>query len=173
MKKFITAAVAVGAIAAVPAYAGAHGGKPQSPGQSGTHGPSGTHGKSNTKSKRCKKAHSVGFVVGGVLQSSAIAQDSGSNTYSGTISLTVKHTNHHAKGFDGSNVVLDHVVVTFGDGVTGPNPPSGTNVHLIGKLPRFNHKCSTPNGTPRFRKVNFTSGSNVSGGNVSGSNVND
>lgn len=170
MKKIITAAVAIGAVAAVPAYAGAHGGgnPGATHGKSGAkHGESGTHGKSH----KCK-AHNVGYVVSGVLQSSALAQDSGSNTYSGTLSMTVTHTNHHAKGFDGSNVTLSHVVVTFGDGVTGPNPASGTNVHLIGKVPAFAKKCNQPYGTAKIRKVNFTAPS-TSGSNVSGSNTQD
>src|SRR5512133_3077833 len=86
---------------AVPAYAGAD--KPP-----GTGGQSAKeHGKSQEahgKSHKCK-AHSVGYIVGGTLVADGLTQSAGQNTptdatddrYSGTVTLTVTHTNHCAR----------------------------------------------------------------------------
>jgi hypothetical protein len=156
-KSIIPAVLAIGVLA-VPAIAGAHGGgKPQSPGKSGT-----THGNSH----KCK-AHNVAFIVTGTVVNSSLTQTAGTATptdtsddrFSGTVEITVTHTNHHAKGFTGDQVVtLTNVRASWSKGLAQPNPPAGTRVHLIGKISVVSKKCTDKSaaGTTTFRKVGFS-----------------
>jgi hypothetical protein len=154
VKKILVPTVLAIAALAIPAYAGAHGGKPQAPGNSGA-----THGKSH----KCK-THSVGYVASGTLNSYGLTQTAGADTpadtsddrYSGTLDVTVTHTNHHAKGAT-SPFTLTNVRVTFGEGVTQP-PAAGTVVHLIGKVTAVAKKCTDKSqaGVVTFRKVVFS-----------------
>jgi hypothetical protein len=146
---------------AVPAYAGAD--KPP-----GTGGQSGKqHGKSQDvhgKSHKCK-AHSVGYVVGGTLVTDGLTQSAGQDTpndasddrYSGTVTLTVTHTNHWARKLTGQQTLtLTNVRVTLGDGVTQP-PAPGSTVHVIGKVTAVAKKCKDQSaaGVVTFKKVVF------------------
>jgi hypothetical protein len=115
-KILVTAAIAACALA-VPAYAGAN--KPPGHGKSQE-----AHGKSH----KCKP-HSVGYVVGGTLVTDALTQSAGQATptdpsddrYSGTVTLTVTHTNHWARTLTGQQTLtFTNVRVTFGDGVAQP-----------------------------------------------------
>src|SRR5919204_5807116 len=159
-KMLITAAAAACALA-VPAYAGAD--KPPEHATSGQ-----THGKSQEahgKSHKCK-AHSVGYIVGGTLVTDGLTQSAGQNTptdpsddrYSGTVTLTVTHTNHWARKLSGQqDLTFTNVRVTFGDGVTQP-PAAGTAVQAIGKVTTVSKKCAdtTGAGVVTLRKVVFT-----------------
>ncbi len=146
---------------AVPAYAGAD--KPP-----GTGGQSGKeHGKSQEphgKSHKCK-AHSVGYIVGGTLVADGLTQSAGQNTptdatddrYSGTVALTVTHTNHWARALSGQQTLtLTNVRVSLGDGVTQP-PAPGSKVQVIGKVTAVAKKCKDKSaaGAVTFRKVVF------------------
>lgn len=147
---------------AVPAYADAD--KP--PGTGGQ--PAKQHGKSQEahgKSHKCK-AHSVGYVVGGTLVADGLTQSAGQATpndpsddrYSGTVTLTVTHTNHWARALSGQQVVtLANVRVSAGDGVAQP-PAPGTAVNLIGKVTAVAKKCHDKSaaGVVTFKKVVFT-----------------
>jgi hypothetical protein len=160
-KTLVPAALAACALA-VPAFAGAHGGPP-SPGDhpSNQHGQSqATHGKSH----KCKP-HSVGYVVGGTLVADGLTQSAGQATptdtsddrYSGTLTLTVTHSNHFARALTGQQTItLTNVRVSFGTGVTQP-PPAGTRVQLIGKVTVVAKKCQDKSaaGVSTFKKVVF------------------
>jgi hypothetical protein len=156
VKKILVPVVLAVAALAIPAYAGAHGGKPPSPGKSDT-----PHGNSH----KCKP-HNVGFIVTGTLVSTTLSQTAGQATpsdtsddrYSGDVTLTVTHTNHHAKGMTGQQTItLTNVRAEFGTGVNAASPAAGTVVHLIGKLPVVSKKCqsSSSPAAPTFRKANF------------------
>ena len=152
-KTLVTVALAACALA-VPAAAGAD--KPPGHGKSEQ-----AHGKSH----KCK-THSVGYVVGGTLVADGLTQSAGQATptdpsddrYSGTVTLTVTHTNHWARNLSGQQeLTLTNVRVTFGDGVTQP-PAAGTAVQVIGKVTTVSKKCAdtTGAGVVTFRKVVFT-----------------
>jgi hypothetical protein len=161
-KTLVPAALAACALA-VPAFAGAHGGPP------GDH-PS-QHGQSQAahgKSHKCKP-HSVGYVVGGTLVADGLTQSAGQATptdpsddrYSGTLTLTVTHSNHFARALTGQQTLtLTNVRVSFGTGVTQP-PAAGTRVHLIGKVTVVAKKCQDKSaaGVSTFKKVAFEAAS--------------
>jgi hypothetical protein len=139
---------------AVPAYAGAD--KPP--------GTGGQSAKEHGKSHKCK-AHSVGYIVGGTLVADGLTQSAGQNTptdttddrYSGTVTLTVTHTNHWARALSGQQTLtLTNVRVSLGEGVTQP-PAPGSKVQVIGKVTAVAKKCKDKSaaGVVTFRKVVF------------------
>ncbi len=168
-KTLVSMALAACALA-VPAYAGADK-PPATGGQSGKqHGKSeATHGKSH----KCK-VHSVGYVVGGTLVTDGLTQSAGQDTptdrsddrYSGTVTLTVTHTNHWARALSGQQTLtLTNARVTLGDGVAAP-PAPGSRVQVIGKVTAVAKKCQDKSaaGVVTFKKVVFSLPSADDGG---------
>src|ERR1700693_869415 len=120
------AAVAAGTLAiAVPAVA-----KPAHP----------AHPSPPAPSHKCT-AHKVAYTVSGTFVSWA-ATLTGTDTYTGTITINVTKANHHAKPQKGTphTYTLTNTKVTFGKGA---NPPAaGDRVVLIGKITEVAKKCT-------------------------------
>jgi hypothetical protein len=101
-------------------------------------------------SHKCKP-HKVGYVASGtlVIQTLTLNTD---GTYSGTVEVEVKHTNHHAKKDNNTTKKYEvvKVHVTFGladtnkDGSVGLDDlTKGDRVKLIGQITVLAKKCST------------------------------
>jgi hypothetical protein len=127
----------------------------------GTHGKAGQHGASH----KCKP-HKVGYAAAGVLVSQTLTKDDGANTYSGDVTVDVKHTNHHAAGDKGKTVTytVSHAHVTFGladvngDGSAGLDDlQPNARVKVIGKITTIARKCDQTGFTPEItiRRVVF------------------
>jgi hypothetical protein len=144
--RLVTIAVA-GALAAVaPAAA-----KPPHP----AHPSLPAHPSHPSASHKCA-AHKVAYVASGRL-SSWTATQTGNGAWTGTITVRVTRSNHHAAGAKGSDVTytLSNTQVTFGNGA---NPPAaGDPVHVIGKISELGKKCSPSGFAPTItvRKVNI------------------
>lgn len=149
--KAITLVSAAGALAiAVPAAA--HPNRSNHP--SGSNHPSSANPPA--QSRRCRP-HMVGFVVyGTVADGTAMTQDTNAKTWSGTLVVTVKRTNHWAKGTTG-NYTITSARVRFAGGATGFS--TGERVKVIGKLPVVRSKGKTscanpgPGTTPTIRMI--------------------
>ena len=86
-------------------------------------------------------AHGVAFVASAEFLSWATMQ-TGHGTWTGTITVHVTRSNHHAAGDRGRDVTysLDSTKVTFG---SHANPPAaGDSVHVIGKISELAKKCT-------------------------------
>ena len=143
----------IGVVPAVAlAGAGHHGpppGKGHGHGNSGTMGPTGAtgptgpsgHGRGHGKSHKCK-AHKVAYIVSGTVASSALAKNN-DGTYSGTLTVNVTKTNHHAADDKGKAVTytLNHARVKFDNGTSNP-PAPGDRVKVIGKITTVSKKCT-------------------------------
>lgn len=134
-----------------------HPGKPDHPGQS----------------HKCTP-HKVAYVASGLLVSQTLTLDGGApgptvtaiaaalhpdahGTYSGDVTVDVKHTNHHARGDKGKTVTytVSHVHVTFAlpdvnnDGSSGLDDlAAGDRVKLIGKITALAKRCDQTGFTP-------------------------
>ena len=133
------AVVVTGALAiAVPAAA-----KPAHP----------AHPSHPASSEKCE-AHKVAYIASGTFVSWAATQ-TGKDTYTGTITVNVTKTNHHAKAQKGTQYTytLSNSKVVFGKGA---NPPAaGDRVVVIGKITEVAKKCTDQSaaGTITVRKV--------------------
>jgi hypothetical protein len=151
--KFRAAALvaAAGALAvAVPAAA--HPGSSNHP--NGTDNPGTNHAQS--KSHRCAP-HNVAFIVSGaVADGTSMTQDTGATTWSGTLVVTVAHTNHWAKGTSG-NYTVSNVKVKFDGGTSTFS--TGEKVQVIGKLAvvrsHGKNSCTNPGAasTPTIKMI--------------------
>jgi hypothetical protein len=115
------------------------------------------------KSHKCR-VHKVAYVASGLLVSQTLTKDGGptttstsaslhgnpNGTYSGDVTVDVKHTNHHARGDKGTTVTysVSHVRVTFAlpdvnnDGSSGLDDlQAGDRVKLIGKITTLAKRC--------------------------------
>ena len=139
MKRGIVLALAGALAIAVPAGAKTH------PSSQGTH---------PTTSHKCA-AHSVAYIASGTLVSSALTKNA-NGTYSGTVTVMVKRTNHHGKPDKGTTATytVTNAHVTFGHGVTNP-PAAGSRVKVIGKLTTVAKKCPYATGTLTIKRVVF------------------
>lgn len=139
--KFRAAGIVAAATAlAIAVPAAAHPGKADHP--SNTNPPSQSH--------RCAP-HNVAYVVSGVVTDSSMAQND-DGTWSGTLTYTVKHHNHAAKGDPGSATFTNaKLKVKFDDGTTAFAP--GERVRLIGKLATVRKGCDVSGSSPVFRMV--------------------
>jgi hypothetical protein len=116
------------------------------------HGP----GHPPATSHRCAP-HNVAFIVyGTVAAGTSMTQDANATTWSGTLVVDVKRTNHWAKGTSGTYTITS-AKVRFDGGTTGFS--TGERVKLIGKLAvvRGKGKTSCPNAgasaTPTIRRI--------------------
>ena len=128
MKKLVLTAVLALAVFVVPAAAKDHPGHGAAPK---------TH---PAQSHKCKP-HKVGYVASGTLESATLTKND-DGTYSGQLTVTVAHTNHHAKADKGTSktYALDHARVNL----HGQDPAAlapGSRVHLIGKVTTLVKKC--------------------------------
>jgi hypothetical protein len=129
---------AAGALAvAVPAAA-----KPMHPAHPGH--PS--HPSHPSTSHKCT-AHDEAYTASGRLVSFDATQ-TGEGTYTGTVTVHVTKTNHHAAKDKGSDVTytLTNTKVQFGKGA---NPPTaGDRVKVIGRISELGKKCDQTGFTP-------------------------
>jgi hypothetical protein len=118
----------------------------------GTH-PS--HPSHPAKSHKCK-AHKIAFVASGTLGTWSLTKDSNGKTYSGMLTVTVKHANHSAGGYKtlATTFTVAGAHVTFGHGVA-TQPAPGSRVKLIGKITALAKKCDKTGFTPvvTIRKI--------------------
>ena len=102
--------------------------------------------------------HNQAYTASGLLVSWAATQTAG-GTSSGTITVHVTRTNHHAAKAKGTDVTytLTSAKVTFGKGV---NPPTaGDRTKVIGKTSVLANRCDQTGFTPTIsvRKVDVKS----------------
>ena len=110
----------------------------------------------NPGSHKCKP-HKVAYVASGTLESWSLTENT-DGTYSGSVTVVVKHTNHHAAGDKSSTpkaYKVENVRLTFGlpdtdkDGKPGTDDlAKGDSVKLIGKISTLAKKCSHTGFTP-------------------------
>jgi hypothetical protein len=146
MRKFTVIVAAAGALAVVvPAVAQADkGGKPNG-------------GTNPTQSHKCKP-HNIGYVESGTIDATTASTLASSNgTWSGTLVVDVKKTNHAARGDKGKVTTYtftnSNVRVRMDNGVTGLS--AGDRVQLIGKIATVAKTCPAlnPAATPVIGKV--------------------
>lgn len=153
MRTPILAAVAAASLIAVPLAQAA---KPDSPGKSAAaHAAKPAKPALPATSKKCKP-HNVAFNVRGVSSASALTKNA-DGTYDGTITLTVKRTNHHAKG-DATKTVtytLDDTRLKLAvkdanaDGkIDTTDLAAGDVVKLHGKITKLAKRCDATGFTP-------------------------
>jgi|SRR6185437_11582657 hypothetical protein len=107
------------------------------------------------RSHKCTP-HDVAYIASGQFVSWA-AMQSGTGTWTGTITVHVTRSNHHAASDKGNDVTytLSNTKVTFGDGA---NPPTvGDPVHLVGKISEVAKHCPQPGtaSTVTIRKLHI------------------
>jgi hypothetical protein len=151
MRKLTICAVALAAMLAVPAQ-----GKPTKPDPAKPH---------PAKSHKCTP-HKVAYRASGTLVSESLNQTAGDTTpkhgddrYSGTLTVGVTKTNHHAAKGE-QTYTLDNARVRFYDADhngTREEPKAGDRAKLIGKITRLSKKCDDTGFTPTttIRKVDF------------------
>jgi hypothetical protein len=131
----------------------------------------GHHGNGNAgnpskpgNSHKCTP-HKVAYVASGTLVLTTLKKNA-DGTYSGEVTVNVKHTNHHAAADKGKNTTykVENVRVTFGlpdansDGSVGlDDVKAGDRVKLIGKITTLAKKCAKGEFTPTktIRKIVF------------------
>lgn len=131
------AAVAAAGVVAVAAPAAAKPSRPAHPSHP-------AHKSQPAKSHKCAP-HRVAYIASGQFVSWTATQ-SGSGTWTGTITVHVTRSNHHAARDKQSDVTytLSNTKVSFG---AGANPPAaGDPVHLIGSISEVAKRC-TPSGS--------------------------
>jgi hypothetical protein len=130
----------------------------------GTENTGGKGGKSGDSagSHKCKP-HKVGYVASGTLLSQKLTKNA-DGSYSGEVTVEVKHTNHHAKTDKGTKAYknLEKVDVTFGladtnsDGSTGLDDlKAGDRVKLLGQITVLGKNCSQTGFTATIRHLVF------------------
>jgi hypothetical protein len=84
-----------------------------------------------------------GYVASGAYGTtgSFSATKNADGTYTGTVSFTVEHTNHHASGATSPFSFTD-ARVSF-DSPTATAPAASDHVQLIGKIAVDNHGCTS------------------------------
>jgi len=104
------------------------------------------HSGKSPQSHKCA-SHDAAYVASGQFVSWAATQ-SGTGTWTGTITVHVTRSNHHAASDKGNDVTytLSNARVTFGDGA---NPPAvGDPVHLVGKIDELAKHCTQAGTAP-------------------------
>jgi hypothetical protein len=127
--------------AAKPGHA-KHASHPAHPSQPGT-------------SRKCT-AHEAAYIASGQFVSRAATQ-SANGTWTGTITVHVTRSNHHAASAKGTDVTypLSNTKVTFGEG--GNPPAAGDPVKVIGKVSDVAKKCTQSGSSTQItvRKVHI------------------
>jgi hypothetical protein len=152
--------ISAAAALAVPAAAlASHGqGKPADP--SSTAQSAGKPAKPGSQGNgRCRKPTlNEGYVVSGIYGTAGLFSPTAPNadgSYTGTVSFTVTHTNHHAMGAKPPFSFTD-ARVTF-DSPTATAPAATDSVRVIGKIAVAKKGCtSTSAGTVTINKIMFS-----------------
>jgi hypothetical protein len=121
----------------------------------GAHGtPAGGSSKPYGISHKCMP-HKVAYNASGSLVDWSLTKNS-DGTYSGTVTVHVTRSNHHAKDTKGSDTTftVTNARVRFGQGVSDP-PATGSRVKVIGKVTAVAKKCSNRGdaGTVTVRRI--------------------
>ena len=159
LSKLVIISSAAAALALPAAALASHGqGKPADPGSptqsAGKPASSGSQGKG-----RCRKPTvNEGYVVSGIYGTAGLFSPTAPNadgSYTGTVSFTVTHTNHHAMGAKPPFSFTD-ARVTF-DSPTATAPAATDSVTVIGKIAVAKKGCtSTSAGTVTINKIMFS-----------------
>jgi hypothetical protein len=152
-----SAIIAVAAALALPAaaFAGHGHGTPPGPhkGSTGSTGSTGSEGTGRCRNPIVDKGYVVSGTFGTTGSFSATKNPDG--TYTGTVSFTVTHTNHHATGAK-PPFSFTSAHVTF-DSPTATAPAATDSVRLIGNVAVAKQGCtSTKVGTVTIRKIVFS-----------------
>jgi len=124
--------------------------------EKGKHGNHSSNGQKKGGSHKCTP-HKVAYVASGTLESQALTKNK-DGTYSGTVTVKVTHTNHHAAADKGmtKEYKVENVRVTFGladtnnDGSKGIDDlAKGDRVKVIGKIEALAKKCSHTGFEPK------------------------
>jgi hypothetical protein len=102
-------------------------------------------GKSGSKGKKCG-THEVAYVASGPLLTWAGVAGAG-GTFTGSVTFTVKHANHHAASLKGTalDVPLTTMMkVRLGQGVTTPSTQDW--VKVVGKITAVAKTCTNQSG---------------------------
>ncbi len=140
-----------------------HPGHPETPKRPGKPEPS-EHPAHPGKPHKCM-AHNVAYIVSGTLVSQALSKNA-DGTYSGTVTVSVAHTNRHAaaaKGMTETYTLTDaHPTLalrdTNNDGSVGLDDlAAGDRVKAIGKITTLSKKCDQSKFTSQttIREVIF------------------
>ena len=166
INRILVSAVAIVAVAAVPALAQGPDSTPDHPAQAKgpqtdkQHGKS-TDAKAKAKAKRCKTLKKA-YVASGVVEAAALTKNA-DGTYDGTLTVAVAKTNRHGKDHKGTSqtYTLDDARVSLPDAdgngtVDAADALPGQTAKVIGKItvPRKKH-CDTTGftATVTVRKV--------------------
>jgi hypothetical protein len=159
LSKLVIISSAAAALAVPAAALASHGqGKPADPGSpaqsAGKPANPGSQGKG-----RCRKPTvNEGYVVSGTYGTAGLFSPTAPNadgSYTGTVSFTVTHTNHHAMGAKAPFSFTD-ARVTF-DSPTATAPAATDSVRLIGKIAVAKKGCtSTSAGMVTINKIMFS-----------------
>jgi hypothetical protein len=155
INRILVSAVAIVAVAAVPALAKGPDSKPDHPAQAKGPKAEKTHGK---RCKTLKKA----YVASGVVESAALTKNA-DGSYDGTLTVAVAKTNRHGRDHKGTSqtYTLDDARVSLPDAdgngtVDAADAQPGQTAKVIGKItvPRKKH-CDTTGfaATVTVRKV--------------------
>lgn len=160
LSKFVV--VPVAAALALPVAAVASQGHDPHAGSTGATGSTGSTGstadRGNQGKGRCRTPIvNKGYVASGSYGTtgSFTATKNADGTYTGTVSFTVTHTNHHAKGAT-SPFSFSNARVSF-DSSTATAPAANDHVRVIGKIAVDKHGCTSPMaGMVTIRKIDFS-----------------
>jgi hypothetical protein len=162
INRILVSAVAIIAVAAVPALAQGPDSKPDHPAQAkGPQTGKSTDAKAKAKAKRCKTLKKA-YVASGVVEAAALTKNA-DGTYDGTLTVAVAKTNRHGKDHKGTSqtYTLDDARVSLPDAdgngtVDAADALPGQTAKVIGKItvPRKKH-CDTAGftATVTVRKV--------------------
>jgi len=160
INRILVSAIAIVAVAAVPALAKGPDSKPDHPTQAKGPNVEKQHGKGAKGGKSCtprKKA----YVASGVVESAALTKNA-DGTYDGTLTVAVKKTNRHGRADKGTSATytLDDARVRLPDAdgngtVDGADAQAGQRVHVIGKITVLRKRCDDTGftATVTLRKV--------------------
>lgn len=119
-----------------------------------------TTGKSQSSAhtKRCAP-HKRAYIVSGVITDGTGMNLVSGDTWSGSLTYTVTHTNHYARRDQGTATFTNPVKVQFDGGTTDFTTTPNEQVKLIGKIEWVrttgHNKCDNagPQGNPSFRML--------------------
>ena len=158
INRILLSAVAAAAVAAVPAYAGGPGSKPEHPAQAKGPKAGTTHGHKGGKSCTPRKK---AYVAAGVVEAAALTKNA-DGTYDGTLTVAVKKTNRHGRDHKGTSqtYTLDDARVTLPDAdgngtVDAADAQAGQLAKVIGKITVLRKRCDATGFTAEVtvRKV--------------------
>jgi hypothetical protein len=99
--------------------------------------------------------HAVSFEVSGTLTTAGSLTANGDGTYNGSLTVSIKKTNEHAKPYKRTtqSYTLDHAKVSFGHNVSTTAPAANSRVNLKGTITTESKKCGAFTPTITIKKV--------------------